>query len=94
MLTLCPVTDSTPLKATGMQPYPWTEVADCAGNMTMLPGNEQLLLQFGAPFTSGQILTLHFEYPLSEGLSGFYRSEYQGGSTPSSTAGFAYLSNG
>ena len=50
----------------------------CAGNLTIVPDTEQIILQFGAPFTSGRVLSLHFEYPLSSGLSGFYRSDYQG----------------
>ena len=54
-----------------------------AGNVSMNAATEQATIQFPSAvkgYTDKVTLGLNFTYPLSEGLSGFYRSTPSGGS--------------
>ena len=49
-----------------------------AGNISFVEATQQMILQFPDAIANSRVLELQFTYPLSDGLSGFYRSEFPG----------------
>lgn len=55
------------------------EGASCTGTWKYNTDQEQVILQFEEAIRGPSVdFVLHFNYTLSQGLSGFYRSTYKG----------------